>query len=162
MNSIHQFRVEGLDGAVIDLAKFAGKKILVVNVASACGYTPQYQQLQELYEHFADRLVVIGFPCNDFGGQEPGNPEEIRQFCERRYGVSFPLTAKVRIKGEAPHPVFRWLTDKSLNGFLDSVVAWNFHKYLLDEQGRLIAAFPSGTSPLSDELLNLLDNGGAP
>lgn len=153
MSTIHQFRVEGLDGAEIDFAAFAGKKILVVNVASECGYTPQYQQLQELYTHFGDTLVVVGFPCNDFGGQEPGDAPAIRQFCSMRYGVTFPLTAKVSIKAPNTHPVYRWLTTAAENGHSDSVVSWNFQKYLLDENGRLIAVFPPACEPLDPSIL---------
>ena len=154
--SIHIFQVESLDGGTIDLGVFSGKKILIVNVASECGYTPQYQQLQELYEYFSDRLAIVGFPCNDFGGQEPGSDETIMQFCERRYGVSFPLAKKVEIKGSDPHPVYRWLTDKSQNGYADSVVSWNFQKYLLDESGHLIAVFPPACEPLAAQIVDML------
>ena len=156
MNSIHQFSVEGLVGETLDFADFAGKKILVVNVASECGYTPQYQQLQELYTHFGDRLVVVGFPCNDFGAQESGSTDAIRQFCTKRYGVTFPLAAKVQIKGPNRHPVYRWLTSAAENGHLDSTVSWNFQKYLLDEQGHLLAVFPPACDPLDPALLNYL------
>lgn len=155
MHSIHQFRVEGLEDEIIDFEAFAGKKILVVNVASECGYTPQYEQLQELYTQFGDRLVIVGFPCNDFGGQEPGAADAIRQFCTKRYGVTFPLAAKVQIKGPNPHPVYRWLTSAAENGHSDSTVFWNFQKYLLDEQGRLLAVFP----PAADPLIGLEDLG---
>lgn len=157
MNSIHQFRVDGLEGDLIDFAAYAGKKILVVNVASECGYTPQYQQLQELYEHFGDRLVVVGFPCNDFGAQEPGSAVEIRQFCQKRYGVTFPLAAKVSIKGADCAPVYRWLTSAAENGHSDSTVSWNFQKYLLDEDGRLKAVFPSSCDPFDPSLLRHLE-----
>ncbi len=156
MNSIHQFSVEGLEGETLDFADFAGKKILVVNVASECGYTPQYQQLQELYTHFGDRLVVVGFPCNDFGAQESAAADAIRQFCTRRYGVTFPLAAKVQIKGPTRHPVYHWLTSAAENGHSDSRVSWNFQKYLLDEQGRLLAMFPPACDPLDPALLDYL------
>lgn len=158
MHSLHQFRAEGLEGDVIDFAAFAGKKVLVVNVASECGYTPQYQQLQDLYEHFGDRLAVVGFPCNDFGGQESGNGIQIRQFCTRRYGVTFPLAAKVSIRGADPHPIYRWLTTKAQNGHSDSTVTWNFQKYLLDESGRLLAVFPPACDPADPSILAHLEN----
>lgn len=157
MDSIHEFRVEGLEGEAIDFAAFAGKKILIVNVASECGFTPQYQQLQELYTHFADRLVVIGIPCNDFGAQEPGEADTIRQFCTRRYGVTFPLAAKMQIKAPNTSPLYRWLTSAGENGHLDSTVSWNFQKYLLDETGRLLAVFPPSCDPLDPSLLNYLE-----
>ncbi|TNE51627.1 MAG: glutathione peroxidase [Bacteroidetes bacterium] len=157
MRTIHGFDVDGLEGERIDFAAFAGKKVLIVNVASECGYTPQYQQLQELYTVFQDRLVVVGFPSNDFGGQEPGNAEDIRQFCTRRYGVTFPLAAKVQIREPHTHPVYRWLTTKAENGVADSTVSWNFQKYLLDEEGRLLAVFPTVCDPLDPSLLRYLE-----
>lgn len=157
MPSIHQFRVEGLLRGVIDFATFAGRKILVVNVASACGYTSQYQQLQELYSYMQDRLVIVGFPCNDFGDQEPGTAEEIAAFCQTEYGVTFPLAKKVAIKPPLTHPVYQWLTRAALNGKFDSEVVWNFHKYLLDERGELLIALPPATDPLHPALLELVD-----
>lgn len=153
--SVHQFKVEGIGGAEIDFAGFAGKKVLVVNVASECGFTPQYQQLQELYEAFQDKLVVVGVPSNDFGGQEPGTNEDIRAFCTIKYGVQFPLTTKVSITN-APHPLYQWLTQKAENGVLDSEVSWNFQKYLLDEKGHLVAYFPSSVSPFDERILDWL------
>lgn len=157
MPSIHQFQVTGLEGQIIDFAEFAGKKILVVNVASKCGFTPQYKQLEELYNYYSDRLVVVGFPCNDFGWQEPGNATEIRDFCQLRYGVTFPLTEKVSVKGSKQHPVYNFLTHKSENGHSDSKVSWNFQKYLLDEQGQLLAVFSSSTEPLAEEVLKFIE-----
>lgn len=154
MNSIHTFKVEGIDGELIDLADFKGKKMMVVNVASECGYTPQYQQMQELYEEFGERLVIIGFPANNFGGQEPGKNSEIREFCSLRYGVTFPLSAKIDI---TTHPVYQWLTQKSRNGVMDSQVDWNFQKYLLDEDGHLLRTLPSSTSPLDETVLDWLN-----
>ncbi len=156
MNSpatIHGFRVEGIDGGVIDFADFQGKKILVVNVASACGFTPQYQQLQELYEAFPDKVTVVGFPTNAFGGQEPGSNAEIRAFCTQRYGVTFPLAAKIDIR---THPLFRWLCQRELNGVLDCTPSWNFCKFVLDEGGRLTHFFPPEVSPLDEALLEAL------
>jgi glutathione peroxidase len=156
VNSIHTFKVEGIDGGLIDFADYTGKKILIVNVASKCGFTPQYRQLQELYNEFQDKLVIIGFPCNDFGAQEPGSNEDISAFCKEEYGIRFPLTAKISIKGSDSHPIYEWLTDKNKNGVMDSTVAWNFQKYLLDEKGRLVHVFPSSASPFDDQVLNWL------
>lgn len=154
MDSIHRFKVEGIAGNKIDFADFKGKKILVVNVASECGYTPQYAQLQELYETHKDKLIIVGFPSNDFGGQEPGSSAEIAHFCKMRYGVSFPMTEKIHIKGPEIHPLYHWLTHKSENGVMDSEVKWNFQKYLLNETGQLIDIFPASLNPLEDSLLS--------
>jgi len=153
VHSIHSFQVEALEGGIINFADYAGKNILVVNVASECGYTPQYQQLQELYEEMKDQMVVVGMPANNFGGQEPGSNEEIRAFCTKRYGVTFPLGAKIDIH---THPLYQWLTQKSQNGVMDSQVNWNFNKYLLDEQGKLLAHFPSSVSSFDDAILTHL------
>lgn len=158
MHSIHPFKVRGIEGSEIDFAQFAGKKILIVNVASECGYTPQYQQLQELYDTFQDKLVIVGFPCDDFGGQEPGTNEEIQTFCNRRYGVTFPLTTKINIKSSIVHPVYQWLTQATQNGVADSEVPWNFHKYLLDEHGQLVKSLPSNVSPLDEQILDWLNS----
>lgn len=158
MHSIHQFKVRGIEGSEIDFAQFKGKKLIIVNVASQCGYTPQYQQLQELYDEFKDKLEIVGFPSNDFGGQEPGTNEEIQAFCEIRYGVTFPLSAKITIKGNLMHPVYQWLTQKSQNGVADSEVRWNFHKYLLDENGHLVKSLPSSVSPLDEQILDWLQS----
>ncbi|HMQ59504.1 MAG TPA: glutathione peroxidase [Flavilitoribacter sp.] len=159
MSVIHQFSVEGIDGGTINFADFKGKKIMVVNVASECGFTPQYQQLQELYETFGDRLAIVGFPSNDFGGQEPGTHAEIKAFCTRHYGVSFPLTVKIHIKAPDTHPVYAWLTAKKANGVMDCEVQWNFWKFLLDENGRLVNCLPSNTSPFDESVLNWISSG---
>lgn len=153
MNSIHTFTTEGIKEQPIHFADFAGKKILIVNVASECGYTPQYAQLQELYEQCSDQLVIVGFPSNDFGGQEPGTDEQIQSFCTTRYGVTFPMAAKIHVTGQRQHPIYRWLTHKSENGVLDSTVNWNFHKFLLDEKGRLQQSLSSSVSPFDDVIL---------
>ncbi len=155
-NSIHQFSVEGITGNDINFADFAGKKVIVVNVASHCGFTPQYKQLEELYLTYKDHLVIIGFPCNDFGGQEPGSNSAIQQFCRLNYAVTFPLAAKISIKGALIHPIYNWLTKKPLNKVADTEVKWNFHKFLLDENGQLIKSLPSSCSPFDDEILNWL------
>ena len=150
MATIHRFKVEGIDGKEIDFADFQGKKLIVVNVASECGFTPQYQQLQELYQQFKDKIVVIGIPTNDFGGQEPGTNREIREFCTLNYGVTFPLTNKLSVQNA---PIFKWLTQKSENGVMDNEVAWNFQKYLIDEAGQLVKVYPSVVQPIDEEVL---------
>jgi len=151
MTSIYQFKVERIDGREISFEEFKGKKLMVVNVASECGYTSQYQQLEELYQEFKDKLEIVGFPSNDFGGQEPGTNAEINTFCTTNYGISFPMAAKVKIND---HPIYQWLTKKSLNGKLDSEVAWNFQKYLIDENGNWFAFYPSSISPLDEKIID--------
>ncbi len=154
--SIHQFKVKGLDDGTIDFAMFKGKKILVVNTASKCGYTPQYEGLQKLYEAHKDKLVIVGFPCNQFGGQEPDDAPAIQTFCKKNYGVTFPLAAKIDVKGDAVAPIYKWLCNKSENGVLDATIKWNFNKFLLDENGVLLAYFGSSTKPDSEEILKLI------
>ena len=154
--SIHTFNVKSIDGSSLNLAKFKGKKILIVNTASKCGYTPQYEALEKVYEQYKDKLVIVGFPCNQFGGQEPGSNEEIVAFCKNNYGVSFPLADKIDVKGENTAPIYQWLTQKSKNGVLDASIAWNFNKFLIDENGKMIAYFPSNVKPDSDAILSYL------
>lgn len=155
-SSIHTFKVEALDGTTIDFSKFKGKKILVVNTASKCGYTPQYAGLEKLYETYKDKLVIVGFPANNFGGQEPGTNTEIKEFCSKNYGVSFPMAAKVSVKGDDQAPIFKWLCNKAENGVLDAEIKWNFGKFLLDEKGNLLAYFPSKVEPMSEEITSKL------
>ena len=150
--SIYEFKVEALDGSTIDFSKFKGKKILVVNTASQCGYTPQYEGLEKLYETYKDKLVIVGFPANNFGGQEPGSNTEIGEFCKKNYGVTFPMAAKISVKGDDRAPIYKWLCSKAENGVLDAEIGWNFGKFLLDENGKLIAYFPSKVTPMSEEL----------
>jgi glutathione peroxidase len=154
--SIHGFTVKGIDGKDIKLSSFKGKKILVVNTASKCGYTPQYEALEKVYEQYKDKLVIIGFPCNQFGGQEPGTNQEIVEFCKKNYGVTFPLADKVDVKGDQTAPIYQWLTQKSKNGVVDATISWNFNKFLLDENGKMIAYFPSNVKPDSDAILSHL------
>jgi glutathione peroxidase len=156
INTVHQFKVKGIDGKTIDFATFKGKKVLIVNTASECGYTPQYEGLQKLYLQQKGNLVIVGFPCNQFGGQESGTEATIQSFCKSRYGVTFPLTAKVDVKGENITPIYKWLCSKNENGVLDATIKWNFNKFLLDENGKLLAYFPSSVAPDSDEILKLL------
>jgi glutathione peroxidase len=142
-----------MEGKEIDFSAYKGKKILIVNTASACGYTPQYADLQKLYEKYGDKLVIIGFPANNFGAQEPGSNEEIAGFCKKNYGVTFPMAQKVSVKGEDTHPIFQYLTEEAKKlGTQDPVVKWNFTKFLIDEKGKLIKVFPSKVNPMSDEI----------
>ncbi len=156
MTSIHIFKVEALDGTTINFADFKGKKILVVNTASECGYTPQYKEFEELYQKFKEKLVIVGFPANNFGGQEPGTNTEIKAFCTKNYGVTFPMAAKISVKGDDTAPIYKWLCSKAQNGVLDAEVKWNFNKFLLDENGNMIAYFPSKVTPMSEEITGKL------
>ena len=154
--SIYDFKVTALNGNTIDFADFRGKKILIVNTASKCGFTPQYEGLEQLYQKYKDRLVVIGFPCNIFLSQEPGSNEKIKAFCTKNYGVSFPMAAKISVKGKNIAPVYKWLCNKSENGVMDAKITWNFNKFLLDENGKIIAWFPSKVTPMSAEITDKL------
>ncbi len=154
--SIYDFKVEALDGSTIDFSAFKGKKILIVNTASACGFTPQYEGLEALYKKYQDKLVIIGFPANNFGGQEPGTNGEIKEFCKKNYGVTFPMAAKISVKGDDMAPIYKWLCNKSENGVLDATITWNFNKFLLDEKGHLVTKFDSKVTPMSDELTGKL------
>ena len=154
--SIYNFKVEALDGGAIDFAKYKGKKILIVNTASQCGYTPQYEDLQKLYEKYKETLVIVGFPANNFGGQEPGTNVEIKEFCKKNYGVTFPMAAKVSVKGDDTAPIYKWLCNKTENGVMDAEIKWNFGKFLLDEKGNLITYFPSKVTPMSEEITGKL------
>jgi glutathione peroxidase len=156
VNSIHSFKVKSIEGKTIDFSSFKGKKILVVNTASKCGYTPQYEALQKVYDQYKDKLVIVGFPANNFGGQEPGSDTEIQDFCKARFGVSFPLASKVSVKGSDMAPIYKWLTSKAENGVLDAEIGWNFGKFLLDENGKLLQYFPSKVKPDSDEILKFV------
>lgn len=154
--SIYDISIKSLSGENIDLAKFKGKKILFVNTASKCGFTKQYADLQKLHETYKDKLVVIGVPCNQFGGQEPGNATQIQSFCKINYGVTFLMTEKVDVKGDNQHPLYAWLTKKELNGVKNSSVKWNFQKYLIDENGNFLDYFYSITKPMSSKILKQL------
>ncbi|GGG60319.1 glutathione peroxidase [Epilithonimonas arachidiradicis] len=154
--SIHSFKVEALDGSNIDFSNFKGKKILVVNTASECGFTPQYADLEKLYEQYKDKLVVVGFPANNFGGQEPGANHEIATFCQRNYGVQFPMAAKISVKGDDIAPIYKFLTDKKENGVKNTKILWNFTKILLDEKGHIIDSFVSTTNPMSESITKYL------
>ncbi len=154
--SIHSFKVKSIEGKTIDFSSFKGKKILVVNTASKCGYTPQYDALQKVYEQYKDKLVIVGFPANNFGGQEPGSDAEVQEFCKARFGVTFPLASKVSVKGDDMAPIYKWLTSKAENGVMDAEIKWNFGKFLLDEKGNLIQYFPSAVKPDSEDILKYI------
>jgi len=155
-SAIYDIKIEGIDGKMIDLKAYKGKKILFVNVASECGFTKQYDGLQELYNTYKNQLVVIGLPCNQFGGQEPGAASEIETFCRLNFGVDFPLTTKIKVKGKGQHKLYEWLTTKAKNGKKNSSVKWNFQKYLIDENGIFVDVFYSMTKPMSKKITNLI------
>jgi glutathione peroxidase len=151
--NFYSFTVTDIDGKTVALSQFRGKKVLVVNVASKCGNTPQYAQLEKLYEKYGpDRFVVIGFPANNFGAQEPGTDAEIKNFCQSTYHVTFPMMSKISVKGDDMAPLYQWLTEKSRNGYLDAPVQWNFQKFLIDEQGDLVGVVPPKTPPDSEKI----------
>ncbi|MFT5215632.1 MAG: glutathione peroxidase [Glaciecola sp.] len=156
LTSIYDIQINSLQGNSINLSNFKDKYLLIVNVASKCGFTPQYKELQKLHEKYKKSLIVIGVPCNQFGQQEPGEAFEIQEFCEANYGVEFLITEKIDVKGNNQHPLFKWLTDKSLNGCKDSKVKWNFQKYLINPKGNLIDYFYSTTSPISKKITKYL------
>ena len=155
--NIYGYKVKALDGSEIDFSSFKGKKILIVNTASKCGYTPQYADLEKLYKMHKDKLVIIGFPANNFGEQEPGSNEEIKDFCQRNYGVSFPMAAKVSVKGDDIHPLFKYLVNEASKKGETDPIKWNFTKFLLDENGRLVSVFAHKVSPMSEEVTRMLD-----
>lgn len=171
-SSIYDFKVPGLDGE-IDFSKYKGKKIMIVNTASQCGNTPQYKDLEALYAKYKDKLVIIGFPANNFGGQEPGSNQQIKEFCTKEFSVTFPMAEKVSVKGDDIHPLYKWLVDQSKEmakkvpsdnskdlawkNFLQNPVTWNFTKFLIDEKGELVAVFHNKVSPMSAEVLKYLN-----
>ena len=171
--SIYDFKVAGLDGNQIDFSAYKGKKIMIVNTASECGNTPQYKDLEALYEKYKGKLVIVGFPANNFGQQEPGTNEQIKEFCSKNYAVTFPMAEKISVRGDDIHPVYKWLIDQSKElakkapaetskdivwkKFLQDPVIWNFTKFLLDENGNLIAVFHNKVNPMSPEILQYLN-----
>jgi len=158
MTSAHDFSLDTIDGAPLPLSSFAGKTLLVVNVASRCGFTPQYAGLEELYRTYKDRgLVVLGVPCNQFAGQEPGSEEEIKTFCSTTYDVTFPLSRKVDVNGEGAHPLYRWLTEQAAEPEGAGPVKWNFGKFLIDRAGHVVARFKTTTTPTSERVLEALE-----
>lgn len=155
--SIYDFKVPGLLGNEIDLAQFKGKKIMIVNTASKCGLTPQYEGLQKLYDTYKGKLVIVGFPANNFGNQEPGSKEDIAEFCKKNYGVSFPMAEKVSVKGDDIAPIYKYLLDEAAKKGFKDPITWNFTKFLVDEKGNLVTVFGPKTTPMSDEVLKYLN-----
>jgi len=151
--SFYDFKVKTLEGNDFDVSSLKGKKVMVVNTASKCGNTPQYKDLEALYEKYQDILVIIGFPANNFLSQEPGSAAEIRKFCTEKYGVTFPMMQKISVKGDDMDPLYKWLTSKRENGVMDSEVKWNFQKYLIDENGKLVEVLDPKEKPNSDKVL---------
>ena len=150
------FKVKTLEGEDFDFASLKGKKVMIVNTASKCGFTPQYKDLEELHKQYEQKLVIIGFPANNFLNQEPGSAFEIRQFCTENYGVTFRMMDKISVKGDDMHPVYKWLTSKDKNGVMDSEVKWNFQKYLIDENGKLVDVLYSKEKPGSEKVIDWL------
>lgn len=151
-SGFYDFKVKTLEGADFDLSTLKGKKVMVVNTASKCGYTPQYKDLEEMYEKYGSDMVIIGFPANNFMNQEPGTASDIRKFCTENYGVTFPMMEKISVKGDDMHPLYKWLTSKEKNGVMDSEVKWNFQKYLIDENGKLVDVLYSKDKPSSEKV----------
>lgn len=155
----YDFKVKTLEGDNFDFSTLKGKKVMIVNTASKCGYTPQYKDLEELYTMFGGKdFVIIGFPANNFANQEPGTASEIREFCTKNYGVTFPMMEKISVKGDEMHPLYQWLTQKSKNGVMDSEVKWNFQKYLIDEKGNLKDVLYSKEKPGSEKVMSWLSS----
>lgn len=158
-NSLHDFTVKDIEGNDFDLSTLKGKKVLVVNTASKCGLTPQFEQLQSVFEQYGgDDFVIIGFPANNFANQEPKSNSEIVEFCEMNYGVTFPMMSKISVKGDDMHPVYQWLTHKSQNGKQDSEVSWNFQKYLIDENGKLVDVIEPKVKPDDTKIISWITN----
>ena len=155
--SIYDIEIQSLEGNNIDLSAYKDKMLLIINVASECGFTKQYADLQKLFDEYQDNLMIIGVPCNQFGGQEPGTASEIQTFCKKNFGVSFLMTEKVDVKGSNQHALYKWLTSKELNGKSSSTVKWNFQKYLVNGDGYLIDYYFSMTSPMSDKITKHLN-----
>jgi glutathione peroxidase len=145
--SFYDYKMLTLEGEEIDLSKYKGKKVVVLNVASKCGFTPQYADWQKFHEAYGDKITVLGFPANNFGGQEPGSDEEIATFCEKNYGVTFQMFSKVEVIGENQHPLYQWLSKKEQNGWNDKAPTWNFCKYVIDENGQVTHFFASKIKP---------------
>lgn len=157
--NFYDFVVQDIDGKDFPLSSLKGKKIMVVNTASKCGLTPQYAKLEKLYsEYGSNNFVIIGFPANNFMGQEPGSNDQIKSFCSNEYGVTFPMMSKISVKGNDMHPLYKWLTEKDLNGLEDSSVSWNFQKYLIDENGKLVKVLSPRTDPLDKEVTDWIAN----
>jgi glutathione peroxidase len=158
--NLHDYKAVTIDGEEFDFSTLKGKKVLIVNTASKCGLTPQYEDLEKLYQEYKGKdFVIVGFPANNFMKQEPGSDEEIKSFCQKNYGVSFLMMSKISVKGDDMHPIYQWLTQKSLNGKMDSKVKWNFQKYLIDESGKLVDIVPPKEKPYSEKIVNWIKEG---
>lgn len=154
-STIHSFEFKTIDGKSMSFSAFKGKKVLIVNTASKCGYTSQYEDLEVLYKQYSSKLVIVGFPANNFGGQEPGSNNDINNFCKKNYGVTFIMASKVSVKGSDIDPLFKWLTTQDNPNFTGDI-RWNFEKFLLDENGKLIHRYRSGTNPLDKDITDIL------
>jgi Glutathione peroxidase len=155
--SIYDFKVPSLDGKTINFADYKGKMIMIVNTASKCGNTPQYAELEKLYKLYKNKLVIVGFPANNFNQQEPGTNTEIQEFCQKNYGVTFPMAEKVSVKGDDIHPLFKYLVDEAAKKGITDPVKWNFTKFLLDEKGNLVTVIHNKTTPMSPEVTKYLN-----
>jgi glutathione peroxidase len=156
--TLYDFKAKTLDGENFDFSTLKGKKVMIVNVASECGYTPQYKELQELYDKYGKgNFAILGFPCNQFGGQEPGSAEDIQTFCSKNYGVTFQMMEKIDVKGDNQHPLYKWLTTKAENGVEDGEVRWNFHKFLIDEKGHYVSHAGSNELPNSERIVKWIE-----
>ena len=154
-NSFYDFTVKDINGQDFPLSQLKGKKVMIVNTASKCGHTPQYADLEDLYKKYRDKnFIIIGFPANNFMKQEPGTDAEIKEFCQKNYGVTFPMMSKISVKGEDMHPLYKWLTTKDMNKFKDSEVKWNFQKYLISESGSLVSVLSPQDRPNSQEIID--------
>lgn len=157
--SFYDFKVQTIDGADFSFSSLKGKKVMIINTASKCGNTPQYADLEKLYQNYGgEKFVIIGFPANNFGAQEPGSNTEIKEFCTKNYGVTFPMMSKISVKGSDMHEVYKWLTSKSQNGVMDSEVKWNFQKYLVDETGKLVKVVDPRTNPMDPVIMSWLSS----
>lgn len=155
--TLYDFKATALDGSAFDLSSLKGKKVMVVNTASKCGLTPQYKDLESLYKQYGDdKFVIIGFPANNFAQQEPGSNKEISEFCTKNYGVTFPMMSKISVKGDDIDPLYKWLTSKEENGVMDAPVQWNFQKFLIDENGKLIDMVPPKELPTTEKIIKFI------
>ncbi|XOV66395.1 MAG: glutathione peroxidase [Fluviicola sp.] len=154
--NVYDIDLKKLDGTPLDLGSLKGKKVMFVNVASKCGLTPQYEGLEKLYQEHGGKLEIIGLPCNQFAFQEPGDADQIQEFCQKNYGVSFTITEKIKVRGKDQHDIYTWLTNKDVNGKFSSSVKWNFQKYLVSEEGELVKKFAPTVDPLSEDIINEL------
>jgi len=160
VKSFYDFKMKTIDGKEFSFSELKGKKVMIVNTASECGFTPQYEDLEKLYKQYGgDKFVILGFPANNFGGQEPGKDEEIKTFCSSKYGVTFPMFSKISVKDDDEAELYKWLTNKAMNGVSDANVKWNFTKFLIDENGKWVACYASPIKPTNDEIVYWIKGG---